>query len=695
MIIDGVVAIRDCVPQLPSIDTLILTLQTCREKRNLDTVNRAHVQLSIHGLASSNALGNCLLSMYAECRDLYRVEQVFRCLCARNEYAWTTLIQGYVECGEAELAFEAYNLMQEEGMDPSTYTYVALLKACTKMKWVERGYVLHAEMAKEGLDFDPFVSSTLVHMYFKLCMLAEAHNVLDSLPARDLVLWTALISGYAEQGKCQEALFCFNQMQLEGMVPDPVTYICSLKACGLLGDVEKGLKMHGDLVRKGFDGNLIVGNTLIDMYARFGLLADAKEVFEKLVDKDIVSWNALASGYAEHGLGVEVLNLLDRMILERVQPDKITYVCCLRGCSCTGAFKKGQHLHAEIVEESIESDPYVGTTLVDFYVKCGKLVEARETLDEMQVRDLVPWTAMVAGYAEHGYEDEVLDCYCQMLMEGVPLTKATFSSVIFAYAGQGEAEKTYQHFIRMQEQGLLPDSSIFVGVLVACGNSHALELGMRIHAQSYKISLGDVILATAAIDMYGSCGSMDNAHQLLDTLPTKAVITWNSLLTGYAHHGNSDLVFNLFEKMKKESVQPDKVTFLNLVSVCSHLGLYKEVFDCFEDMKKKGISPNLKHYTCLVDLLCRTGQLDEAVAMLKKLPIQPSLSSWHTVMSACHKWGSVKLGRHAFDHAVDLDEDHGAAYILMSNMYSDAELWEEMNQIEVISHSQFSFQQFT
>lgn len=690
MVIEGVVAIRDCVSELPSIDSIIPTLQNCREKRNLDAVNRVHVQLTSHGLASNSTLGNFLLSMYGECGNLHLAEQVFRCLCIRNEYAWTSLIQGYVESGEAELAFEAYKKMQEEGLEPSTYTYVALLKACIKMKWVARGHALHAEMAKEGLDLDPFISSSLVRMYFKLGMLVEAQDVLNSLPARDVVLWTALITGYVEQGQCQEALSCFNQMQLEGMLPDPVTYVCCLKACGIVGNVEKGLEMHGDVVMKGFDENSIVGNTLVDMYARFGLLEDAKVVFEKLPERDIVSWNAIATGYAEHGCGEEVLNLLERMRGEGVEPDTITYVCGLRGCSSMRATERGRMLHAELVEEGMESDPYVGSTLVDFYVKCGKIAEARETLDEMLVRDLVPWTAMATGYAEHGNDEEVLDCYCRMLMEGVPLTKATLSSVIFAYAGQGEAEKTYQHFLLMQEQGLLPDSSFFVGVLVACGNSHALELGRRVHAQSYKMSLGDIILATAAIDMYGSCGSMEHAHELLDTLPTKAVITWNTLLTGYAHHGNCDLVFDLFEKMKEESVKPDKITFLNVVSVCSHLGLYDKVFDYFEDMKEKGITPTVKHYTCLVDLLCRAGQLDEAVALLKKLPIQPSLISWHTVLSACHKWGSVKLGRHAFDHAVSLDEDHGAAYILMSNMYSDMEVWEEMKQVEAMGQAESS-----
>eukprot|EP00250_Pteridium_aquilinum_P023247 c2648_g1_i1 orf=620-2701(+) len=688
MVIEEVVASPLCVSEPPPIESLIYGLQKSREKKSLDDVKLAHLHLSSHGLETNKALGNYLLSMYVECGSLHNATRVFRCLSYRNEYAWTSLIQGYVECGESEHAFEVYDMMQEECWEPTTYTYVAILKACTKMNWVERGHSLHAEIVKEGLHLNPFICSALVHMYFKFGTLAEARDVLDSLPSHDVVLWTALITVYVEQGFCEEALSCFKQMQMEGMFPDPVTYVCCLKACGILGTVDRGMELHSDVILKGFDENLIVGNTLVDMYAKFGLLAEAKEVFEKLPQRDIVSWNALATGYAEHGLGLEVLNLLGRMNMEAVEPDTVTFVCCLKGCSSIGAVVRGQELHAELAKEGLESDPFVASTLVDFYVKCSALAEARDTFDEMPIRDLVPWNALITGYAEHGYDDEVLDCFCQMHVEGVPLGIVTMSSVIFGYAGQGEVEKTYKQFLRMLEQGLLPNSSIFVGVLVACGNSDALELGKKVHAQAYRIGLADTILATAAIDMYGKCGSMPDAHKLLDALPSKAVVTWNSLLTGYAHHGNSELVFHLFEKMKKESIRPDTITFLNVVSVCSHLGLFDKIFEYLEDMKKKGIVPTLKHYTCLVDLLCRAGQLDEAVAMLKKLPIPPNLVGWHIVLSACHKWGSVELGRHAFDNAVSLDEDHGAAYILMSNMYAEADIWEDMKKFEAMSQVQ-------
>ncbi|KAH7440672.1 hypothetical protein KP509_03G005000 [Ceratopteris richardii] len=569
-------------------------------------------------------------------------------------------------------------MMITEGVELSTHIYVALLKTCINMKWIARGYTLHAQIVMENLHLHPFINTTLLHMYFKFGMIVEARDIFDSSQFRDLILWTALITGYVEQDKCQEALDCFDQMQEEGMVPDPVTYVCCLKACAVLGNAAKGMEMHRDVVRLGFDSNRIVGNTLVDMYSRFGMLTDAKEVFEKLPEKDIVSWNTIATGYAENGLGAEVLALLQRMKMEGVEPDTITFVCCLRGCSSMRAIEKGQELHAELVKEGLESDQFVSSTLVDFYVKSEKLEEAREILDGMVMRDIVPWTAMVTGYAEHGCDDEVLDCYSLMQAETGPLTMATISSVIFAYAEQGEAEKTYWQFVHMQEQGLLPNSSIFVGLLVACRNSYTLQLGKIVHALSFRLSFGDIIVATAAINMYASCGSMVHAHTLLNALPFKKVITWNALMTGYAHHGNSKLVFGLLKDMQHELIAPDEITFLNVLSVCSHSGLYNEVLDYLEDMWHRGIYPNVKHYTCLIGLLCRTGQLDEAMAMLNMLPIDTGLMSWHAVLSACYKLGSMKLGKHAFDHVVSMDEDHGAAYILMSNVYSDSEIKDEM-----------------
>lgn len=138
-----------CMSEPPSVESLIFILQKCREKKNLEDVQRVHAHISSHGLEAHKALGNYLISMYVECESLPSAKQIFSCLITRNEYSWTSLIQGYVECGESEHVLEVYSMMQEDCLHPSTYTYVALLKACGRLKWVERGQALHAEIAKE------------------------------------------------------------------------------------------------------------------------------------------------------------------------------------------------------------------------------------------------------------------------------------------------------------------------------------------------------------------------------------------------------------------------------------------------------------------------------------------------------------------------------------------------------------------
>jgi pentatricopeptide repeat protein len=637
-----------------------------------------HVHISSYGLDSHLALRNYILSLYVECGHVSDAEQIFRSSVDHNEYSWTSLIQGYVEDSKIKEAFEMFGAMKEEGFSPSTYTFVSLLKACGKMDWVERGKELHQEIAQEECDQDLFVGNSLVHMYFNFGMLEEARDVLNCLPERDIVSWTALITGYVEQAQCSEALLCLKQMELEGMSPDPVTYVSCLKACGILGDVEKGLEIHKRIILMGFEENLILNNTLIDMYGKCGLLTDAKKVFDTVKYKDIITWNALAAGYAEHGFGEEVLDLLKMMALEKVHPDGITFMCGLKACSSMGDSKRGQELYAEVVKEGFENDPFIGSVLIDFYAKLGALAEAREMFDEMPVRDVVTWTALTTGYASQGLDEEVLACFCQMQQERLPLDSILINTVMFSYADQGEIEKTRKLYFLMQEQGSLLNTSAFVGILVACGNSEALEIGKRVHAQSHNMGLSEQILATAILDMYCKCGSMSYAHQFFNLLPTRSSPIWNTLLTGYAHHGMADVVFQLVDQMNAEGVMLDNVTFLTIISVCNHLGLVDKGLEYFEGMQKHNVFPVMKHYSCVVDLLCRVGRLEEAVSMVGKMPIQPNLAVLHILLSACHKWGNVEIGKHVFNHARRLDEKHGAVYILMSNIYADSNIWECM-----------------
>eukprot|EP00250_Pteridium_aquilinum_P009322 c18595_g3_i1 orf=2-544(+) len=180
-------------------------------------------------------------------------------------------------------------------------------------------------------------------MYAKCGSLTEAQDVFDELPYRNVVSWTSLITGYVEHGHTEEALDCFERMQREGFSPDRVTFLSVLRACGSLGTVDKSQQIHAQILKCGLlERDVVVGTALVDTYGKCSLLAKAKEVFDMLRVHDVVSWNALITGYAYHGYGEEALDCFKQMQRQGVSPNRVTFASALKACGTLGASDKGQ-----------------------------------------------------------------------------------------------------------------------------------------------------------------------------------------------------------------------------------------------------------------------------------------------------------------------------------------------------------------
>eukprot|EP00250_Pteridium_aquilinum_P004804 c15006_g1_i1 orf=2-625(+) len=206
--------------------------------------------------------------MFVECGSMFDAHRVFHRLVLRKEYSWTSLIQGYVEGGECELATDMLQQMRNDCVEPSRFTFVALLKACAVMKNPVTGQEAHNDIAKEGFEGDSFVGNTLVDMYAKCGLLYEARDVFDSLSSQDIVSWNALIAGYADNACAEEVLKCREQMQAEGFQFDEVTYLWFLKACSTIGVINIGRELHSEIAKGEFNSHPFVCNALVDMYAK-------------------------------------------------------------------------------------------------------------------------------------------------------------------------------------------------------------------------------------------------------------------------------------------------------------------------------------------------------------------------------------------------------------------------------------------
>ena len=368
----------------------VAALKACAKLKDAKRGVEIHEEVALIGYLETNLfISSTLIDMYAKCGLLSRAHEVFTKIRAPNVVVWTALIAGYVE------HIGCLRQMCLKGVSPNAVTFVCCVKACGDSGPMNEGQEIHAEMARMGfLQHNHLVGSALVEMYVKWGALAKAHRVFCKIPIRNRFAWNTLIAGYVEQGMPGKALDYYEEMQVEGSVPDSFTFVWSLKACGNLGEVDKGQEIHAEVVRKGLLVEYIIGSTLVDMYAKCALFSIAEQVFDELPGaRDIVSWTAIIAGYSEHGYSEKALKCFEQMKLEGISPDSIIFLYGLKACGSIGDVIKGREIHAGI--EPFQGNLFLQSSLVDMYVKCGFLEEAKELFDNLPVRDAVLWTTII------------------------------------------------------------------------------------------------------------------------------------------------------------------------------------------------------------------------------------------------------------------------------------------------------------
>ncbi|KAJ7555027.1 hypothetical protein O6H91_05G019100 [Diphasiastrum complanatum] len=617
----------------------VCLLKGCSRRKALAEGKQVHALIVQSRLDSIIFLANTLVHMYSKCGSLLDARKVFNNMPQHNVYSWTAIISAYADSGQSEEAINLFQQMQETGIAPDKVVFVVVLKACARLAALEQGKQLHSDIIKSGFQSDVIVASTLVDMYAKCGCTEDARELFNNMSDRDVVSWTAMIAGYAQNGLGKEALALYEQMKQEGVQPVNVTLVLLLKACASLAALEQGKQLHSDIIERGFQSDVIVGNALVDMYAKCGRTEDARELFTNMSERDVVSWNAMIAGYAQNGLGKEALALYDQMKQEGVQPVNVTFVLLLKACSSLEALEQGRNLHSDIIKRGFLSDVIVGSTLVDMYAKCGCTEDARELFNNMNDRDVVSWTAMIAGYAQNGLGKEALALYEQMKQEGVQ-----------------------------------PDNVTFVLLLKACGSLAALEQGKQLHSDIIKNGFqSDVILGNTLVDMYAKCGRTEDARQLFNNMSERDVVSWNAMITGYAQNGLGKEALALFEQMQTEGTKPNEITYVCVLSACAHSRLVDAGRYVFDSMcNNYHVTPTREHYACMVDLLGRAGCLADAELFINKMPIQPDSVVWMTLLGAARNHGHVEIGRRAFDHVVKLGPKNAAPYVLLANIYAAA-----------------------
>ncbi|XP_021907269.1 putative pentatricopeptide repeat-containing protein At3g25060, mitochondrial [Carica papaya] len=379
-------------------------LLVCKDKK---TIAQIHAFMILTGFSThGNTIGR-LIASYARMDNISSARKLFENLPRRGVDAYNAMIIAYSRNGNPGEVMGLYKRMAMEGVRPDSSIFTVAIKACISLMDMEMGEEVWRRALDSGYAGDVFVGSSMLNLYAKCGKMDEAMVIFDQMTRKDLVCWTTMVTGFAQSGRPRDAIEAYRRMQKEGMEGDIVVMVALLLACANLGDLKAGLSIHGYMTRRDLPLDIVIQTSLVDMYAKHGFVELAAHVFRKMSHKNVVSWAALISGYAQNGFAGKALDLVMEMQDYEFKPDLACLVGALLSCSQVGFLKLGKSIHGYIVR-NLDFDRIAATSLIDMYSKCGELSSSRIMFDQIDSRDLISWNAMIASYGVHGHGREAL-----------------------------------------------------------------------------------------------------------------------------------------------------------------------------------------------------------------------------------------------------------------------------------------------
>ncbi|XP_057435602.1 pentatricopeptide repeat-containing protein At2g22410, mitochondrial-like [Lotus japonicus] len=490
--------------------------------------------------SSSSSIFHHLKPLALSPTNIHKAQNIFNQIHQPTLPLWNLMIRGWSQSDNPIESLRTYNLMFHQGLVGDSHTYPSLLKACARVSDVSFTAMAHARVLKLGFDSLLFVTNALINAYGCCGEMGLARMVFDEMPERDLVSWNSLICGYRQGKKFREVLGVFEAMRAAGVKADAVTLVKVGMACSVLGEWGVADAMVEYIEENEVDIDVYLGNTLIDMYGRRGMVDLARGVFDRMHDSNLVSWNAMIMGYGKAGNLVaahelfdampqrdviswtnlitsysqagrfsEAVRLFKEMMKAKVKPDEKTVASVLSACAHIGSLDVGEAVHNYIRKYDVKADIYVGNALIDMYCKCGVVEKALEVFKEMRKKDSVSWTSVIAGLAVNGFADSALDYFSQMLREGVRPSHGAFVGILLACAHAGLIDKGLEYFESMEKvYGLTPEMKHYGCV----------------------------------VDLLSRSGNLQKAYVFITKMPVPPdVVVWRILLSACQLHGNIPL----------------------------------------------------------------------------------------------------------------------------------------------------------
>lgn len=619
---------------------IALALKACHGELKLGC--QIHGFTITTGFISYISVSNSLMNLYCKSGQFNRALYIFQNLYNPDIVSWNTILSGF-DNGEQALCFACR--MNSIGVVFDAVTYTTVLAHCTDHEQFLFGIQLHSLVLKFGLACEIFIGNALITMYSKWARIVEAERVFDQMPVKDLVSWNAMLSGYTQEGSYGlEAIWAFVEMGREGMKHDHVSFTSAVSACGHERNLELGKQIHSLIAKRGYGTHVSVCNVLISMYSKCSSIKDAKSVFESMDDHNVVSWTTMLSIDEENAV-----SLFNGMRMDIVYPNDVTFVGLIHAIISTGMVQEGLMVHGFCIKTSFLSELNVANSFVTMYAKFESMADSTKIFEELECREIVSWNALISGYAQNGLFQEALKTFLSARMELRP-NQYTFGSVLSA---------------------------------IGAAESISLRHGQSCHCYLTKLGFNtDPIVSGALLDMYAKRGSISESLRVFSEIPERSQVSWTAIISAHARHGDYESVMGMFKDMERETVKPDSITFLSVLTACGRKGMVDKGSEIFDLMVKTHlIEPSSEHYSCMVDMLGRAGRLKEAEEFLGQIPGGPGLSVLQSLLGSCRTHGNVEMGRRISDALIQMVPKDSGSYVLMSNLYADKGEWENVAKI--------------
>jgi pentatricopeptide repeat protein len=595
--------------------------------------------------------------------------------------------------------------------------FAKLLDSCVKSRSVRDTRLIHARIIKSQFSSEVFIQNRIIDVYGKCGSLDDARRVFDgmlqrntftwnsiisalirwgylheavqvfgSMPEPDQCSWNSMVSGFAQHDRFDEALQYFSKMHRENFMLNEYSFGSALSACSGLVNLKMGIQIHALVSKSCYSSDVYMGSALIDMYSKCGSVACAQRVFDRMSERNRVSWNSMITCYEQNGPANEALEVFVKMMDCGIEPDEVTLASVVSACASLLAIREGLQIHAHVVKcDKFRDDLVLGNALVDMYAKCCKIKEARWVFDRMPIRNVVSETSLVNGYAKAGSVKDARLMFTKMMERNV----VSWNSLIAGYTQNGENEEALGLFLLLKRESIWPTHYTFGNLLNACANLSELQLGRQAHGHVLKHGFrfqsgeeSDIFVGNSLIDMYMKCGSVEDGSRVFENMMERDCVSWNAMIVGYAQNGYGTEALQIFQNMLSSGEKPDHVTMIGVLCACSHGGLVEEGRNYFHSMRTEhGLTPLKDHYTCMVDILGRAGCLDEAKSLIDKMPMQPDAVVWGSLLAACKVHKNIILGKYVAEKLLEIDPWNSGPYVLLSNMYAELGKWRDVMKV--------------